>query len=309
MKTRRLGASGPDLSVIGYGAWEASPHWGSSFDEAGIIDAIRAGADAGIDWVDTAEVYGPHVSEEIVGKALEGLDHVLIATKVAPKPAGSGFAAPDVRNACEGSLRRLKRERIDLYQLHWPDGGVPIEETWEAMCELRASGVVTAIGVSNFDQTLIERCEKIGHVDSIQPHLSALHRRNADLVRWCGENGIGAVAYGPLAYGLLTGTITPGTTFQADDWRSGSRGFALYEEFFSPANLTNQLARVNAMQPVAERLGITLAQLAIAWVLHQPGVTSAIVGSRNPSHVVANVGAADVTLDDDTLVALDEILG
>lgn len=307
METRRLGSSGPALSLIGYGAWEASGHWGSDLDEGEIVEAIRAGVEAGINWIDTAEVYGPHTSEEIVGRAIKDLD-VLVATKVAPKPAGSGFQRDEVRKACEGSLARLGRSAIDLYQLHWPDGGSRVEETWEAMCELQDEGLVHAIGVSNFGTDLIERCSKIRHVDSIQPQLSMLHRDNAELIRWCGERGIGVVAYGPLAYGILTGAITDDTTFARDDWRSGQRGFVLYEEFFKPENLRRHLPVVDSLRPIAARLEMSLADLAIAWVLAQPGVTSAIVGSRDPRHVVGNVRAASVALAPGDLAEIDALI-
>lgn len=308
MKTRQLGSKGPDLSLVGYGAWEASGHWGDELDEAAIIDAIRAAAEAGINWVDTAEVYGPHTSEEIVGKALDGLAGVLVATKVAPRPAGSGFKRDDVRRACEGSLTRLKRDRIDLYQLHWPASDVPVEETWEAMSELQDEGLAGAIGVSNFNAKLIDRCESIRHVDSIQPQLSMLHRDNLGLIRFAAERGIGVVAYGPLAYGLLAGTITKETTFKKGDWRGGQRGFDLYDRFFAPDALDLHLATLEKLKPIAARYGISIADLAIAWVIHQEGVTSAIAGSRRPSHVRENARAAGIELDARALGEIDAVL-
>ncbi|MGH2830157.1 MAG: aldo/keto reductase, partial [Actinomycetota bacterium] len=158
MKSRRLGNDGPEISVIGYGAWEASEHWGT-VDEDAIIAAIHAALDAGVNWIDTAEVYGPHTSERIVGRAVAGRDGVLIATKVAPAPAGSGFDKDGIRRACEASLARLGRDTIDLYQLHWPDQTVPVEESWEAMVMLADEGLVRWLGVSNFGKSLIERCE------------------------------------------------------------------------------------------------------------------------------------------------------
>ncbi|HEX9696465.1 MAG TPA: aldo/keto reductase [Actinomycetota bacterium] len=303
MKTRALGTSGLDLSVIGYGAWEASEHWGP-VDEDGIVGAIVAAFDAGINWLDTAEVYGPHTSEELAGRALAERPAMMVATKVAPTPGGSGFATDQVRRACEDSLKRLGRETIDLYQLHWPDKNVPVEETWHAMADLASEGLVRAIGVSNFPVPLIEACEQIRHVDSLQPHVSLLHRSNLDLVRWCGERQIGTVAYSPLACGLLSGTITSESTFDRNDWRSGERGFQLYEPLFGPANVKGNLATVERLRPVAERLGVTLAQLAIAWVLHQEGITAAIVGSRSAKHVESNVAAATLALDEAALAGI-----
>jgi aryl-alcohol dehydrogenase-like predicted oxidoreductase len=308
MRTRTLGRSGLELTVIGYGAWEASEHWGP-VEEEGIIQAIHAALDAGINWIDTAEVYGPHTSERIVGKALVGKPEVLLATKVAPKPAGTGHGRDDVRKACEGSLQRLGRNVIDLYQLHWPDSRTPVEETWEAMASLVEEGLVKAIGVSNYREDEIERCEKIHPVASGQPHLSMLHRNNRDLVRWCGEHGIGVVAYSPLACGLLSGAIDKSTKFERGDWRGGDRGFDLYNAYFAPKALDRNLATIDRLRPIADRLGIELAHLAIAWVLHQPGVTAAIVGSRNPKHVRSNARGAEVDLDQQTLTEIEEILG
>src|SRR5262249_46657990 len=158
---------GPDISVIGFGAWEAGgDDWGPNDSEAAVIAAMHAGFDSGISWIDTAEVYGHGVSERLVGKALAGwTDDVLVATKVAPNEGRSGFRPDQVREACDGSLSRLAIDRIDLYQLHWPDdSGVPLEDTWGAMLELRAPGKARYVGVSNFDRAQIETCERIGHV-------------------------------------------------------------------------------------------------------------------------------------------------
>src|ERR671919_1965365 len=287
MRTDRLGSSGPELSVIG---------------------GMRAGLDAGITWIDTAEVYGDGLSETLVGKAVAGRDDALVATKVAPRPDGTGFRAEEIRRACAGSLGRLGRDRIDLYQLHWRDDEVPVEETWSAMAGLVDEGLVRHIGVSNFDAELIERCERIRHVDSLQPHFSMLYLKHRDLIRWCGDQGIGVVCYGPLAYGLLTGAIGPDTTFDQGDWRSGRGGVSYYREMFAPGKLERSLAVVDALRPVADRLGITVAQLALAWVVHQPGVTAAIAGSRNPDHVRQNAGAGDVELEEDTLREIEAIL-
>ena len=309
MRTRRLGTDGPELSVIGFGAWEAGGDmWGPNESEDGIIEAIHAGLDGGINWIDTAEVYGSGTSERIVGRAVQGRGSVLVATKVAPRPSGTGFRKAEVRRACEASLERLGRDHIDLYQLHWEDDDVPVEETWGTMAALAEEGLVRHVGVSNFDADLIERCEKIRHVDSLQPQFSMLHLKNRDLLAWCGERGIGVVAYGPLAYGLLTGKIDAGTEFEDSDWRSGRGRMSYWRDMFAPGKIERSFAVVEALGPVAERLGITTAQLALAWAIHQPGVTSAIAGSRNPDHVRQNVAASDVELDAATLDELEEIL-
>jgi aryl-alcohol dehydrogenase-like predicted oxidoreductase len=304
MRRRRLGKQGPEISVIGYGAWEAGgTAWGPNDSEQTVIDAIRAGFDAGIDWVDTAEVYGDGVSERLVGQAIAGRrDDVTLATKVAPAPEGSGFTPAQVRSACEKSLGRLGTDRIDLYQLHWPDEtGVPLEETWGAMGDLQDAGLVRHLGVSNFDRGQIETCLAMRHVDSLQPEFSMLTRANGDLIRWCGEQGIGVVSYGPLAYGLLTGAITAETRFRDGDWRGR-------EEADGPfLDLEGSLAIVDRIRPVAERLGCGLAELALAWNVHQPGVTAAIAGSRNPEHVRTNAAGGDIELDDTTLGELGSL--
>jgi aryl-alcohol dehydrogenase-like predicted oxidoreductase len=306
MRTRRLGSSGPEFSVIGFGAWEAGKgtEWGEAPPDDQILEAMRAAFDAGIDWIDTAEVYGKGTSETLVARAVEGRrDQVAIATKVAPVDEGSGFLPEQVRRACEASLARLGTDRIDLYQLHWPDPiGVPIEETWGAMAELQEAGLVRAIGVSNFDRDLIERCEAIRHVDSLQQEFSMLQLQDRDLIRWCGERGTGVVSYGPLAFGLLTGSIGIGTTFAAGDFRGpdGEVG-----NLFGPGNRERSIAVVDAIRPIADRIGATLAQIALAWNVAQPGITAAIAGSRDPDHARANAAAGDLVLDGATLAELE----
>jgi len=297
-----LGSSGPEISVIGYGAWEAGgADWGPNDSEEAVITAMHAALDAGIDWIDTAEVYGDGVSERIVGRAVaDRRDDVLIASKVAPAPEGTGFRPEQVRSACDASLGRLGTDRIDLYQLHWPDEtGVPIEETWGAMVELIGSGKVRFAGVSNFDREQIERCLAIRHVDSLQPEFSLLAREEQEVIRWCGEAGVGVISYSPLGAGLLTGAVGPGTTFT--DWRSAQTEGYL-------GDLEGSLGAVDRLRPVAERLGITLAQLALAWNVAQPGVTAAIAGSRNPEHVRGNAAAADIELDDSEISAIEDAL-
>jgi len=309
MRTRRLGAEGPDISVIGFGAWEAGKgaEWGEAPPDDQIVRAMHAAFDAGIDWIDTAEVYGKGTSERLVAQAMDARrDELTIATKVAPTDEGTGFLPEQVRTACQASLGRLGTDRIDLYQLHWPDGtGVPVEETWGAMAELQDAGLVRAIGVSNFDRQLIERCEPIRHVDSLQQEFSMLQLRDRELIRWCGEHGTGVVSYGPLAFGLLTGAIGPETTFAPGDFR-GPGGEV--DELFGPGNRDRSLAVVDAVHPIAERLDATVAQVALAWNVAQPGVTAAIAGSRSPEHARANAGAGDLELDDATLAELETVL-
>ncbi len=312
MQTKRLGSNGPELSVIGFGAWEAGKgaEWGEAPPDDQILTAIRTVFDTGINWIDTAEVYGRGTSEEFVGRAVAGRrDEVLIATKVAPAPAGTGFRPEQVAEACRGSLRRLGTDRIDLYQLHWPDETVPVEETWGAMGALVDEGLVRAIGVSNFDQELIERCLAVRHVDSLQQEFSMLVRSDRELISWCGTAGVGVVCYGPLAYGLLAGAITMETEFTDRDFRGEkSRDDDTYQKLFAPERRRAALKLLDDMQPIAERLDCTVPQLALAWTFHQDGVTSAIAGSRNPAHVKSNAAAGDIALDEATLAELEALL-
>lgn len=310
MRTRRLGSDGPEISVIGFGAWEmGGNHWGPNPDEDVLARAVHAGLDAGMTWVDTAEVYGSGTSEEILGRALRGRDDVMVFTKLAPGPAGSGFKPDQVRRGAENSLRRLGREVIDLYQLHWPDGNVPVEETWEAMAGLAAEGLVRYIGVSNFNVELIDRCLKVRHVDSLQPHFSMLYRSPRDeLLPFCARNGIGVISYGPLAFGLLTGALTTETTFDDTDWRSGKLGMGNYERLFAPDARRAHLDTVDRLRPIADRLGISPAELALAWNVSQHGVTGAIAGSRSPEHTATNARAGEVTLSDKDLEEIEAVL-
>jgi aryl-alcohol dehydrogenase-like predicted oxidoreductase len=306
MRTERLGRNGPEMSVVGFGAWEAGGDaWGANESERTVIDAMHAGLDAGMTWIDTAEVYGTGVSESIVGRAVDGRrEDVVVASKVGPAPEGSGFRPDEVRAACDASLGRLGIDVVDLYQLHWPDGsGIPLEDTWGAMAELQDAGKVRCIGVSNFDRALIERCEAIRHVDSLQQEFSMLALDDRELIRWCGENGTGVVSYGPLGFGLLTGKISREQATATADWRRTDA-----DGPFTDRKLDRDLAIVDGLRPIAEGLGISMAQLALAWNAAQPGVTSAIAGSRNADHARDNAAAGDVELNDDTLAAVEWLL-
>jgi aryl-alcohol dehydrogenase-like predicted oxidoreductase len=231
---------------------------------------------------------------------------MLIASKVAPKGSGTGFRAKQVRKACEQSLTRLGTDVIDLYQLHWTDRSVPVEETWGAMASLVDEGLVRWIGVSNFKQKLIERCESVRHVDSLQPEISLLTPELLDLAGWCGANGTGVIPYSPMACGMLTGAITVDTVFGDDDFRSGKMWDSeLYSEFFAPGKLDQSLAVVDGLRPIAARAGCTVAQLSLAWLLAQPGITSPIAGTRSAEHIVEDAGAADVVLDAATLAEIE----
>jgi len=311
MEMRKLGSQGPEMSVVGYGAWEAGGDmWGPNESEQQVIDAMRAALDAGMNWIDSAEVYGDGHSEELVGRAIAGRrDDLLIFTKVAPRPAGSGFRPNQIREAIRGSLSRLGTDHVDLYQLHWPDRRIPIEETWQAMAEAADEGQTGAIGVSNVDQRLVERCLAIRHVDSVQNRFSLLDQKDRQrFLPWLHEQGVGYLAYSPLAYGLLTGAVTMQTEFHEGDWRSGqSWGMPTYEQFFAPRVRERHLRRVDQLRPIAERLGTTVAAVALRWVVEQQGVTAAIAGSRNPRHTQSNAEAGALKLDEPTLEEIDRI--
>ena len=313
MQVRQLGAGGPEISVVGFGGWEAGGvHWGANSSEREVAAAVHAGLDAGMTWVDTAEVYGDGVSERIVGRAVAGRDDVLVFTKVAPDE-GSGVAAGQVRGAIDASLRRLGRDHVDLYQVHWPSGDVPIEETWGAMADLVASGKARWIGVSNFDRALVERCQAIHPVASVQNEFSRLHQGDRDeLLPWLAAQGIGYLAYSPLAAGRLTGALARGHVFSDDDWRSGRGEYASWRDEedgewpFDPGAMARAAAVVERMRPLAEQRGATVAQLALRWALEQTGVTAVIAGSRNPAHATANAAAGALALDAAALAEIDQ---
>lgn len=308
MRTKRLGRDGPEISAIGFGAWEAgkSSEWGEPPPDEQILAAIDAVFETGIGWIDTAEVYGLGTSEEFVGRVTAGRrDEILLFTKVAPGPRGSGFRPEQVAAACRKSLDRLRIDHLDLYQLHWPEHSVPLEDTWGAMAALVDEGLVRHIGVSNFDRGEILRCEAIRHVDSLQQEFSMFVLDDRELIRWCGEQGIGVLAYGPLAYGLLAGAISMETTFADGDFRGNGETWGA---LFAPEARRRWLGIVDELRAIAERLGVTVAQLALAWTFHQDGVTGAIAGSRNPDHVRSNAAAGDVALDAATLAEIEELL-
>lgn len=308
METRTLGARSPVISVVGYGAWEAGGDlWGPNESDERVVEAIHAALDAGMTWIDTAEIYGHGRSEELVGRALaEGRGDVLVFTKVAPRPSGTGFRPQEVRRALDASLKRLGAQYVDLYQLHWPDRSVPIEDTWGAMAALQDEGLARHLGLSNVDRRLVERCEAIRHVDSVQNEFSLLQRgdRN-ELLPWLVEQRTGYLAYSPLGLGMLSGAISADHRFDQRDFRSGAQGSP--PRYFRRDALERNTRKVERLREVASRAGATVASLALRWVLEQPGVTGAIAGSRNPDHVRENASAGDLRLDPATLGEIDAI--
>jgi aryl-alcohol dehydrogenase-like predicted oxidoreductase len=308
MEMRKLGSHGPEISVIGYGAWEAGgDFWGPNESDEMVIAAIQAGLDSGMNWIDTAEVYGKGRSEELVGKAVSGRrDETFLFTKVAPRPEGTGFRPDQVKQAIQASLQRLATDHVDLYQLHWPDRSVSLEETWGAMAGLQDEGLALHIGLSNVTRSMVERCLDIRHVDSVQNRFSLLAQQDRDdLLPSLAEWGVGYLAFSPLGLGILTGAITKDTQFHPDDFRGGARGSV--PENFKPRNLASNLSKVDKLRPTAKRLGTTLAPLALRWVVEQAGVTAAIAGSRKADHVRSNATAGDLRLDRQTLDEIDSI--
>jgi aryl-alcohol dehydrogenase-like predicted oxidoreductase len=309
LPTRTLGLGGPEISVVGYGAWaigggDWAYSWGPQDDDASIAAILHA-VRRGVTWIDTAAVYGLGRSEAVVGRALTGIpagERPLVFTKcglVWDDGQRSGEPRRDlrpesIRRECEASLRRLGVEAIDLYQFHWPDDlGTPVEESWGTMLQLVAEGKVRAGGVSNFDVPLLERCEAVGHVTSLQPPLSLINRRAAaDVIPWCGAHGSGVIVYSPMHSGLLTGAFSAErvAALAEDDWRRGAA------DFRSPL-LERNLALVEQLRPIAARRGVGLAALAVAWTLAFPEVSGAIVGARSPEQVDGWIGAAGVELD------------
>jgi len=251
VRVRKLGNSGPEISVVGHGAWEAGGDmWGSPVEDQHVVDAMHAAIDGGVNWIDTAEAYGDGASERLVGRvAKDRSGEVMLFTKVAH--FASGARPEDVRRAITGSLGRLGAEAVDLYQIHWPaEHIVPVEETWGAMAALVDEGLTRWIGVSNFDRALIERCLAIRHVDSVQNQYSLLHLHDrTGLLPWLHEQGIGYLAYGPLAFGILGGNMTSETTFDQGDWRGGgSWQLDYYHDLFAPGAFEQSLAKVERIR-------------------------------------------------------------
>jgi aryl-alcohol dehydrogenase-like predicted oxidoreductase len=296
------------ITHVGVGAWAMggggwSFGWGPQDDDASIA-AMRHALALGINWIDTAAVYGLGHSEEVVGRLLRGLspaERPLVFTKGGlvwdpQRPmvdTQRNLQPASIRREAEDSLRRLGVERIDLYQFHRPDEtGVAVEDSWDVMIRLIESGKVRAGGVSNFSTDLLERCARRRHVDSLQPPFSLIRRGFADAEReWCAARGTGIIVYSPMQTGLLSDSFTKArvSAFAADDWRR--RG----EQFQEP-NLSKNLALRDALAPIARRHDTTIASVAIAWTLAWPGISGAIVGARSAAQVDGWIGAATLTL-------------
>ena len=305
LKTAALGSTGLRITRAGFGAWAIggggwAHGWGEQDDDASVA-AIRHAVESGVNWIDTAAVYGLGHSEEVVARALApygDADRPYVFTKcglvwdetdrgVAPRRSGDPTS---LRREVDRSLRRLRTERIDLYQMHWP-AAEPVAEYWQVLLDLKAEGKVRAVGLSNHDRGQLEVAESLGHVDSLQPPFSLINRAATDEIDLCHAHHTGVIVYSPMQSGLLTGAFTArrAATLPADDWRSR-------DAEFTGERLHHNLALVDALRPVADRHATTVATVAVAWCLAHPGVTAAIVGARDPGQVDGWIGAPDIEL-------------
>jgi aryl-alcohol dehydrogenase-like predicted oxidoreductase len=306
---RLLGSSGLEITTVGFGSWaigggDWAYGWGPQDDNQSVA-TMRHAVELGINWIDTAAIYGLGHSEEVVGRLLRELpqsQRPFIFTKCGMAFEKDRMAEPQrtlkpdsIRRECEASLRRLGVERIDLYQFHWPDNtGTPVEDSWAAMVKLIEEGKVRAAGVSNFDVSLLDRCEKIRHVDSLQPPFSLINRSvAASEIPWCASHHTGVICYSPMQSGLLTDTFSRErvANLAQDDWRRRS-------SHFQEPNLSRNIALRDALKPIAKRHNSSVSSVAIAWTLAWPGVTGAIVGARTPEQVDGWIGAASLKLTD-----------
>lgn len=314
MEKRRLGNSDLLITPIGYGAWAIGGGgweyaWGPQ-DDSESIQAIHRALDLGINWIDTAAVYGLGHSEEVVAKALKGMaQKPLIFTKceLLWDERGNVYGSlkrDSIFKEIEDSLRRLQVDVIDLYQIHWPDPEEDIEEGWRALADLQQQGKVRWIGVSNFDAQQMQRIQAIAPITSLQPPYSAVKRGvENEILPYCQQHNIGVIAYSPMQSGLLTGKMTREriARMPKDDWRKTD------EEFQEP-RLSRNLKLADVMGEVARRHGRTTAEVAVAWVLRHPAVTGAIVGARRPEQVDGFIHAADFTLTEGDLAQIDAFL-
>jgi aryl-alcohol dehydrogenase-like predicted oxidoreductase len=310
MKTITLGRSGLEVSRVAFGTWQLGGEWGG-FDEDAAIAAIRRARELGVNFFDTAQAYGFGVSERLLGRALRDelirdRNELVIATKGALRRTDSGVvrdASPQwLREGVDASLTALGLDHIDLYQVHWPDPKVPAAETAGALGELVAEGKIGHVGVSNYTAAQMAEFAHALPVETLQPPYHLFRRDiEAGTLPYTRVHNIGVLVYGPLAHGLLTGTLTEDTAFAADDWRAHSPVFA-------GETYRANLAVVRELAKLAADIGITVSQLAIAWTLANPDVHVAIVGARSTHHVEDSIAAADLTLSDTDLAEIERIM-
>jgi aryl-alcohol dehydrogenase-like predicted oxidoreductase len=308
MRYTQLGRSGLRVSRVCFGTWQFGGDWGAvERDEA--IAAVRAALDNGVTFYDTAQAYGFGESEALLAEALGDdirREDVVVATKGGLREVGGGVerdaSAGFLREGVEASLRHLGVEAIDLYQVHWPDGQTAFEETGAALKQLKDEGKIRHVGVSNFSPEHMDDLSRTVEVETDQPPYSLFNRGiEAEVLPYCREQDVGVLTYGPLSHGLLSGNFDP-STMDEGDWRRG-------HEPFAGDNLERNLDAVERLGAFAEQRGYTLPQLAVAWVLAQPGVHVAIAGARRPAHVEGIAPAAEIDLSQDELAEIDELSG
>lgn len=316
MQTRTLGDTDLELSVIGLGTWAIGGGdwafgWGDQDDDLAIASIVKA-VELGVNWIDTAAVYGFGKSETLVGKALKAIppsDRPLIATKCGRTNIGDGNIGKSLRRdsviaECEASLKFLGVECIDLYQMHWPEPDEEIEEGWQTLVDLKQQGKVRHIGVSNHNADQMKRLQAIHPIASLQPPYSMISREvESDTLPFCGQNQIGVICYSPMGKGLLTGTFDAARARALSDKDHRSR-----DPRFQSPQLEINLTFVDGLREIAGRLGWTIAELAIAWVLRRPEVTAAIVGSRSPDQIEQTVVAGTRVLDPESIEAVESLL-
>jgi aryl-alcohol dehydrogenase-like predicted oxidoreductase len=310
MKYTQLGKTSLTVSNLCYGTWQFGGDWGG-FEIREAQASIRHALELGITFFDTAQAYGFGKSEQVLGEALRpelksNRDKITIATKGGLRMEGNQLvrdsSAQWLRRGIEESLRNLAVDYIDLYQVHWPDPRTPFAETADALEQLIQAGKIRYAGVSNFDVAEMSTFQKTRKIDTLQPPYHLFRRDiERDILPFCQAHGIGVLVYGPLAHGLLGGHYTPQTTFGSDDWRSKSPAFR--GELFE-----RNLAVVARLKALAERQSMTVAQLAVAWVLANAAVDVAVVGARHPKQLTDTAPAADVTLSQETLREIATIM-
>jgi aryl-alcohol dehydrogenase-like predicted oxidoreductase len=306
-----LGMTGLEVSPIAFGTWQLGGEWGE-FDEDEGIAAIRRARELGVNLFDTAQGYGFGASERLLGLALRDdldnrRDEVVVATKGGLRMTSDGLVRDSspawLRSGVEDSLHALGVDYIDIYQVHWPDPKVPFAETAAALEELVDAGKIRHVGVSNFDAAQMAEFARTRPVETVQPPYHLFRRDiEAELLPYARERDIGVLVYGPLAHGLLSGTMHADTSFADDDWRSGSPAFR-GDAFSRNLEVVNQLKRF-----AAEQLGCSVAQLAVAWALANPAVSVAIVGARHPEHIEDSLAAAELSLSEAELEQIDLIM-
>jgi len=315
MEFRQFGQTGIQISAVGFGCWEIGGGYGS-IEESEFIKAVNRALDLGVNCFDTAEAYGFGASEKSLGKALGSRrKEAVITTKF-----GVGYPdAPNYRDSrrqrvvesIDKSLKALNTDYVDVYLIHWPDRITPFEEPMQALDELVKQGKVRAVGLSNFKLSEIERCARMRRVDVVQYCWNMFDRRmRKEIFPYCRENGIGVMAYGSLAYGMLTGTLSEETAFEKGDWRSrrGQLGnINLFQHLFGPDHFLNNLRAVEDLKPIAKRYDKSLPQLALRWTLSNPVISTALVGCRNPREVDDNVGALGWSISDADMKEIDAV--